>query len=327
MKKYFYCQSYQAFNLALFMNLDDDVIVISAAKNIIKACDFLKVKYIEHSPFANRDFVKRKYKIKSEVDRLIREIGNDELHFSHTQFAVFCFYLVKKLNDRSGKTVFHNFEFLYSSPNKLSLFKRNFYRVKSWQVIIAIIYKLPIVVRMSSSTSFMISFDINYINDYCNEVIDDKKQYYDLTIKMFQNYSFDYPNIGNLFIAQTFTNQAFFDTKKVETLLPILNTSNVSVKNHPKLGPVAGLTNCDELPEFLPVELFFQKVTGSVISFQSASLITASCFKNIKVISLLDLVKTDDIFNEKVKKNLISQSENRIVFPQSIAEFIKLIDQ
>jgi hypothetical protein len=308
------------------MNLNDEVIVITAAKNIIEACDFLKVKCIEHSPFGISDFVKRKGKIDAEVDRLIRELGNHELHFSHTQFAIFCFYLVKKLNDRNGKTVFHNFEFVYSNPNKLSLFQRNFYGVKSWQVSIAIIYKLPIVVRMSTSTSYMISFDLNYINNYCSQVIDDKDQYYNLTLKMFQNYSFDYPKMENLFIAQTFTNQSLFDKKKIEIVLPILNSSNISVKNHPKLGAVKGLSKCLEMPDFIPVELFFQKVTGCIISFHSTSLITASKFETVKTISLMDIVKTEDVFMVNIKKDLINKSNNRLLFPQTIHEFKEILN-
>ena len=322
--KYFYCQSYQAFNLALAMNLESEVTVVTAAENIIKACEFLKIEYLSHIKFSISDFIYRKPEVDKEVQRLIRIIGQSELHFSHTQFAVFCFYLVKELNDKNGATVFHNFEFVYSQPKIKSVTNKSFLLTKIKQVYLSNKYNLPLEVRMSTKKSFMLSLMINYIYKNSKKVVDDKNDYYDLTLKMFKEFDFNFPVIENLFVAQTFS-LGVFNPEKTKEISSVLNSEKIYLKEHPKLGPVKGLDKCIKLPDYLPVELFFQKVKGNVISFFSASLVTATKFDNIKVISLIDLIGTKDSFLEKVKKDLVLKSKNKILFPQSISEVKKLI--
>ena len=161
--KYFYCQSYQAFNLALAMNLDEEVTVITAASNVVKACEFLKMKCIEHKQFSTIDFIKDKNGVDKEINGLIEIIQDNELHFSHTQFAVFCFYLVKRLNDIKRKTVFHNFELVYSKPTIKSIFSKSYLFTKVKQVLIKNRFNLSLEVRQSSIKSNMLSLKLDYI--------------------------------------------------------------------------------------------------------------------------------------------------------------------
>lgn len=323
---YFYCQSYQAFNLALALNTDTDVSVITASKNIISACEFLKVKYIEHKYFGITEMIRNKGEVDNEVNRLVSVIKNDELHYSHTQFAVFCFYLVKILKDNNGNTLFHDFEFLYSKPRIISIIKKNYVLTKLKQILLTYKYNLPIEVRMSTKNSFMISLNMDYIHKHCKYIFYDKDFYYDTTLKMFKNFKLDYPEIDNLFIAQTFFNKSFFKKDKIDSVLSIINSKIFSVKNHPKLGAHAGLENCIVIPEFLPVEFFFKKVNRNVISIHSASLITASKFDHIKTISIIDIIKTDDHFMEEVKQELVEKSDNKILFPKTMFELKSLLN-
>lgn len=322
--KYFYCQSYQAFNMAIAMNLGEKIIVITASKNILKACEFLKITYVEHEAVSLSQIVKERRKVNKELNRISELIKDAELHYSHTQFAVFCFLLVDKHRKKGNDTVFHNLEYVYSKPNMSSVFNKNYLFTKFYQTIIKNSYHLPLEVRMSSKDSYMISLRNEY-NNASSKVIDNKLEYYDLTLNMFQNISFEYENVENLFIAQTFSNEAFFDKVKIMELLPVINSSKVAVKNHPKLGRVEGLEKGKELPDFLPVEMFFQKVTRNIISFHSASLITASKFKDVNTISLLDIVKTKDPFMTRIKEDLILKSGNKILFPKSINEFKEML--
>lgn len=316
--KYFYCQSYQAFNLALAMNLDEEVTVITSVQNIVKACKFLKVKCVEHKLFGTNRMIRNKKDVDDEINYLIKIIQDDELHFSHTQFAIFCFYLVKKINDKKGKTIFHNFEFVYSQISLKSIFNKNYIFKKLKQLYIKNKCNLPIEVRTSTNNSYMLSFPLSYINRSCSEIIDDKGTYYETTLKMFKNIEFNYPEIENLFIAQTFTNEDLFKEDRINQLFPVINSKRISIKHHPKLGKVKGLEKCKVLPDFLPVELFFQKVTKNIFSFHSASLITASKFDNVTTLSLLNIVRTDDSFLDEMKKDMISKSDGKILFIDSV---------
>ena len=285
----------------------------------------MKINYIKHNQFTISSIIRNRKKVNTELESLIQKIGENELHFSHTQFALFCFCLVKKLNDNGGRTVFHNFEFVYDPINTNSYFNRKLLKNIAKEIIIKWKYDLPLELRKSSEKSYVLSFSLKYINSYSFKIIDDKATFHLMVFKMLKTLKFDFPLIENLFIAQWFTNSSFFVEDKIIKILPLINDERVSIKYHPKLGRVESLPQCKKLPDFLPVEIFFQKVTKNVISFHSASLITASNFDNLNVISLLDLVKTNDTFLKKVKDDMIQKSQNKILFPQSISEFEQLL--
>ncbi len=326
--KYFYCQSYQAFNLALALSMEDKVTIISSVENIIKACSFLEVDFIEHKKFRLKDFIENKSDVNYEIERLVRIIDHNEMHFSHAQFAVFCFCLVKKINDRKGKTIFHNFELVYKKLDShfINLLNKEYLYSKINNTYLKFQYKLPVEIRKSTNNTYVISLNMDYIQRKSFKIIDDKASYFDITLKMFKNFEFDYPTINHIFVSQTFEVADLFDKDKINEVLPIINQKHITLKNHPKLGAVKGLENCKTLPSYLPVELFFQKVKGSVISFHSASLVTATKFDNVNTISILDLVRTDDPFNDTMKSYLSEKSNDKIRFISKIDEFKNIID-
>lgn len=324
MKKYFYCQSYQFFNLALSYNMTEEIIIISSVKNIIDACKFLNIEYISHDPFTAIEMIKRKNSVFIEINRIIKLIGNNELHFSHTQYAIFCFYLVKKSIDHNKIVIFHNFEFVYERI-KIG-FGYSHEKIYKYFILmmLKLLYNLPIELGKSSGNTFMICLKFSYIQRKVNKIIDNKDTYYIKTLECFKKFKINYPEINILFIAQ-YPDNNFFYIEKIKEIFSILNNKLVSVKMHPKLGHVEGLNDCSILPEFLPVELFFNKVKNYVISFHSASLITASKFEQFKTISLLDIVGIEDPFILKVKCDLISKSNNKILFPKNIKELKEII--
>lgn len=322
---YFYCQSYQAFNMALTFSLQKKIVIITSVENIIKACDFLKLEYLVHKKFNLNDFIFKRKQVLSEINRLVKIIAVDELHFSHTQFAIFNFLLVKELNNAGKRTVFHNFEFVYNKPTYMAWFNIVYFRLRLYLLIYRLLYGDFLTVRMSTLSSFMVSLKLEFISRTCYKVIDNKANYYDLTLSMFKEIRFDYPEIENLFIAQTFSNSLFDKQNKINDLIPILNSAAIAVKAHPKLGNIYGLDKGPELPAFLPVELFFSKVSNCIISIHSASLITASKFDNAKVISLLELAKVKDSFFDRVRCDLEVKSNGRIMFPSTIEQFKLLL--
>ncbi len=324
--KFFYCQSYQAFNLALSMNLEEEITIITPSANIVNACIFLNVKHIYHEAFSPIKMIKNKHKVEKEISRLLKIINNNEFHFSHTQFAVFCFYLVKRLVDNRGNVVFHNFEFIYEKISSFFEILKNLYIFLLYSIL-KIKYKIPLELRNAGKDILVISFRGEYITNLIKQVVDDGHDYYDITLKLFKTITLEIKEIKYLFIAQTFKAESLFDSAKINIVLPVINDPNVMVKMHPKLGKIYELEKCSKLPDYLPVEFFFNKVKGCVISIHSASLITATKFENIKVISLLTLVGQKNTFVDKAKMDLINKSGNKILFPENIHELKRMMNE
>lgn len=324
MKKYFYCQSYQIFNLALRYRMDHDVTVITGAPNIIKACDYLNVSCIKHPEFLGLDFIKKFRQVNSEIDKILKITGNYEIHFSHTQYAIFCFILITAAVKKGRKVIFHDFEFLYNRVDRIPLNKRNSLLLLIY-LCMKMRYKIPVQLGMSTPGTYMICLQMNFVDKNIN-IIRDKNIYYNETLQLFQNIELTTIDIQNLFIAQTFNDDAFFDKNKINEVLRVLNSPDVCIKMHPKIKNNNELKQCKELPDFIPVEYFFKSVKSLVISFHSASLITASKFEKIKVISLLDIVGKKNEFIAKVRNDLITKSNNRIIFPQDITELQLLLN-
>lgn len=323
---YFYCQSYQALNMALALSQSSKVVIVTSSENIRRACLFLNIDFHIHTKFRISDLIFNEKRIRSELFEIRSLIRDDEFHFSHTQFAWFCFLLVKFINDMKGRTVFHDFEIIYSRPTVSSFFKKNFYQQLVYSFILRRRFNLPAEVRMSTKNAFMLSLNIDYIISQCYEINRIKDSYYKFISEKFLNIEYEFPEIDNLFIAQLIDSEQFYNTDKSKEVAKVLNSNCITIKRHPKLLGLGGFENCTVLPDYLPVEIFFSKVKNSIISIHSTSLVTAANL-NIKVISLLDLVGNDDPFLKKVKDDLQLKSNHRINFIKSIKELVELIPE
>ncbi|MCK6604142.1 MAG: alpha-2,8-polysialyltransferase family protein [Ignavibacteriaceae bacterium] len=300
-----------------------DVTVISHAENISKACEFLNVDYLQHKMFEQHEFILNPKDVISEVKRILEKIGDCEFHYSHTQFAIFSFILVTQLNKSGKSTIFHNFEFVYPASNLKHVFSPYYLRSKVINVLLKWRYKIPIELRVAGKRAFIQSLNLGYIKQH--RCINDKDSYYATITEMYLNYNINFAEIPVLFIAQTLNASDLIDSKKINRILSLINIKNVYVKHHPKHGPIKGLENCISVPDFLPVELMFNKVKSIVVSFHSAALITAARFPLIKAVSLIDLVGKGSPFLLSVKKDMICKSDDKILFPSTIEEFKVLL--
>lgn len=325
MKKYFYCQSYQAFNLAIKLNQETDVVVITGAPNIIKACEYLKIEYLVHTDYPGLELVKQHNKVKRDISNLLETIGNNELHFSHTQFAVFCFILINEAVKNRMNIFFHDFEFVYTRVKTLPIQKSSLSLLLKYQAI-KYLFKVPLQLGMSTPGANMICLDLKILNNSNITLVHDKNDYFNETLRLFKTIQINVEPIKTLFVAQTFDDSGFFRKDKIDEVLQMLNTEKTHIKMHPKIANGNILAKCHVLPDFLPVEFFFSAVSKCVISFHSASLVTAAQFSNLQAISLIDLVGVESEFNQKVKIDLMMKSTNRILFPKTIEELTVLIN-
>lgn len=324
---FFYCQSYQAFNLALALNQREEVTVITSATNIRKAAEYLGIRFILHRSFVLKEYVVNRKAVKAEIVRMLHEIGTSELHFSHTQYAVFLFLLVQEGNQQKLNLKYHNFEVVY---NRLSFVIPKtigqLYLV-GYKIGINSLYKTNLLIGESAPKVNMFCLDIQRMLAQGVELIDDKGTYFTTTLNYFKNSRLLDFEVNNLFIAQTFDNSDFYHIDKVNQVLELLNESSFFIKHHPKIksNNQVNIDKMKKLPDFLPVEFLFSSVTGKVISFHSASLITASKFKNIESISLLKIVGKESAFIVKSIEDMDYKSEGKILFPQNFNELLDLL--
>ncbi|GAI40324.1 unnamed protein product [marine sediment metagenome] len=85
--------------------------------------------------------------------------------------------------------------------------------------------------------------------------------------------------------------------------------------------------NCEEFPDYIPVELLFNNIKKNVISVLSTSLGAASQLEHLRAISLLELVEWDNqSYKKEIKTRLIKESDNRTIFVKTFEELSKLLE-
>ena len=75
----------------------------------------------------------------------------------------------------------------------------------------------------------------------------------------------------------------------------------------------------------MPSELLFNNINKSVISISSATLVNASGYKNLKSVSLLELVSWRDQNRKIGEKNFLLKNGKNILFPKNYDELIQLL--
>jgi hypothetical protein len=318
---YFYCQSYLAFNFALGY---PNSIIVSSQKEILKACAFLGKKCIEHSEFSLNDFLLKNQKVKAEIQRISNLIGPNELHFSHDQFALYCFALVQNQLSKNNKVTFHEFELKAKPIKQLNLKNRTIYFFIT--LLFRIFYQLNIQLRSTNNKTIILSLDISNLKSL-RKVTYSEKKYNEIIEKNLRSVNINSDPIENLFIDQGLSNNPYLvnDQKQLVLLKNILNKHQFQIKEHPIHSIPAFFDEFDKLPNFLPVEIYFNTLKGKVISLFSHALIIASRFEDIQAISLLYLIEDTDLKN-RMQQRLQEESENKITFVNSIDELKSLLN-
>ena len=325
MHKYFYCRSYPAFLYALWLNKQAEVIIITGSTDIIKACVFLKQKYLAMEPIDRSMMFRNKNGIKKEIDRILGIIGNANLLFSHREFDMICFYLVSEHLKAGGKLVLYDFEI--SSPKiKMPIISAQ-YAVKLIQKCkLYFNYNLNLDLRFQNRKQILFGLSDSFFKSKNIEVINIREKYNDYVQDLIESIDFEFAKLRNLFATQYLSDSNTFKQEKVVELFTFLEIKKIPIKTHP--NDLIIPANSSNLPQYIPVEFFFKKVSNSVISIYSQCLIAASRFNNIKSISLLDMDFLIDMeFAESMKKLLTDRSNGKILFPKNYTELEELLER
>ncbi|OAN60341.1 hypothetical protein A8B79_10360 [Balneola sp. EhC07] len=310
--------------------LNNSVTVITASENVFKACEYIDIPVLRHRLFKIRSFFTEIKAVKKEITTILNIVDNDELHFSHTQFAVFCFLLIHTMIKKGERPIFHDFEMVYNSFRKKIPNFREAKLIIQKLLLVVFYEKVPLELRKTTKKNVMISLNLNFIKENSLVIEYETNQYYEKTLELFGKLNIDYSPFNFLFVAQNIkigSHNSKEYNKKVSEIYNLLEQYAFVVKMHPKLGNIGSLSNLETLPEFLPVEFFFNKVKHAVVSFSSASLVTASKMGGVSVISLNDLLPNNDDFTKQAKEKLISDSEGEIKFVKSIFELKNYLNE
>lgn len=316
---YFYCQSYQAFTFALKYK---DVCIISSQKDIIKACEYLGVQYLKHTSFGLNDFILKKKKVYNEINRIIKKTNHGQFHFSHSQYAIYCFLLVNKIVESNRNVFFHNFEYEY--PKAKLRFSLDFFKAKLIQIILNARYSPVFEIRFLLKNKTVLSLskaiiDKAIIHSYAegeyNRIIENVIVDFNKNNKSYK---------GTLFIDQGIMNDDYFVTDKNEALRSFLYQNSSIVKEHPIHTKKDYFQGFEVLPSYLPVEFFFKSFEGIVMSPYSTSLLLASKFSKIKSVALLFMIK-DRLLREEIKEKYQKESNGKVIFVNSLKELQTLV--
>lgn len=316
--------------MALSLRLNDtDITVVTPTYDIIKTCKVLQIPYISFDYKSPVVIAKELKKTKKQVKDVCEQIKDGILHFSHTQFDVFCFLLVQEYSGKYGKVKFHNFEVEYTELKKPCLsinYARNFIIM----TLINAYFKSRIILKTVSGL-ILLGINSKFIEKNNIELIDNKRDYYIKTLEAFKGNQLKTKDIGqiaNLLLGQNFAGDGIVKSGSLKKLYDYLANQNITIKSHPYMPEERFVCNRNEVPSYLPAELFFSNIQNSVLAVHSAALITASKFKNLKSVSLVELVEwVDADFKKKVKLDLITRSENKILFPESLDELGALLNE
>lgn len=322
--KYFYCGSTQALLYAL---AHDDYIIVSPTATAKKMCNILERTLIEVKiKVCLKNLIIRPIKIKKELTRLIDIIGKGELHFSHTQFAVFCFILIDKASKENIPVFFHDFEFIYALAAKINISIQNF-KIYIQKLLVDLIYSVDLSFK-DLNNNLVISIDDNFISHRNIVKIHDKDSYYEQTLTLFLNAPKLTKIYTHVFLTQNLLHNNFFDRNDLITLYRFLGQKKVNVKLHPGMKEEEAIYFSDLTVKDndLPAEFFFNSVEYSIISVHSAALITASKFEHLKSVSLLNLlVPKDKTVFGKIKDDLVKKSCGKIIFPKTLDELDEIL--
>lgn len=328
-KYYFYCASYQSFLLSLYyQSIGRKIAIITPSGNIDKACSYLQIPSIKIQSKDTIQLLKQVKKTKQDLGSIIQQTDDGIVCFTHTQFDVFCFLLVNELSRKKKKVFFYDFEYEYPISKSIPVSVRHI-KFIIHRTLLNLLYQADIIVK-SMEKIFVLSIDKTFFQKRPNIIkIDIRTDYYSLIDEAIRFTSIDYPEIDFLYLHEDFIKLHFVEENSFYTLMTYINNIGITIKNHPNAPPDERFNQHQKIvPSFLPAELLFGKVNVGVLAVNSAALISASKFPDLKVISLMHLLDfRDKEYTKIMEDDLIYRSNNKILFPSSYEELTKLLNE
>jgi len=336
---YVFCVAYRSLLFALYLKKKGKKIkIITYNKNIIKYCKKEKIGYIKYNQIViNGSSFYKIFAFKKNLDRLVERMDfceKDFFYLTGKTKALNVFYLSKSLS-KKGNVYYYPMSTAGGGKRyKPEKYKPVFLRGEILRFLVKIILDIDLIYYQGHGIP-IIGVDDKFLKKYniVEYVVD--MPYEDIILDTVRKYKSNYKVFDNLIIGQgSLKNIIKFDSlaEIYKNLSELIGES--AFKKHPIQSKGAGglsrklFKDCEGMPEWVPVELYFNNIKKNVISVYSASLSIASQFSHLRAISLLELVEWyDESFKKDVKKMLMEKSSNKILFPNSFDELKEIINE
>lgn len=337
---YVFCGAYAALFFALHLKkMGKKITIITHNKNIIKYCKAEKIDYIKYNQIIITGWSFYKvFALKQNSDKLIEKINfckKDRFFLLGNRKQFDAFYLSKELS-KKGVVYYYSMSILTKNRiYKPPVCKPVFIRGEISRIVLKLFMDIDIVYYQVHGVP-VIGVDNKFLKKHDIREYEIDLSPEDILFNLVNKNKTNYEEFENLLVDEG----PIIKIVKRDSLIELYeNLLKLPIKFAFKLHPTQLrrtsdaafydiFKSCNKIPEYIPIELFFNNVKKNVISGYSTSLVTASKFEHLKAISLLELVEWyDDSFKKDIKRGLIERSKNKILFPNTFNELKEIINE
>jgi len=328
---YVNCPSYRSLFFAIYLHdKGEKVVVVTLNNNVKRFCKKVGIDYIFLPKPINKslNFLNLLFRFRRRVNDILNKINiqkSDRFYLLDNCFTLEGFYFVKKFSEK-GEVLF---SCLY---DHVLPFKGGFSINWFMRVILKFIVKYVLDIKLifrDVNSKPVLGINKDFLDTYGIHEVD--IDYGKIKAKVVKKSSLKLEMHDNLFIDQGLLSLNILNKESVLNLYKNLFSMKIdlAIKEHPNFKTESNLyIEKVFYQDYVPVELIFGNIKKNIISIYSSSLISASEFKNIKAISLLELVEwKNKIYKQKTKQKLVKVAKNKIIFVKSFDELKRILSK
>lgn len=335
---YIFCPSYLSIFFALHLkNSGKEIRVITNNISIKKYCSIADIDciYYDYISVPTTRFYKMLV-LKNRIDSLIKQIGvkkEDDFYLLDNSFDTSSFYLAKEWSTK-GTVYFKVIGRVFNAYKETKYLNLSFLARTGVRYLFKVLLGLDLTFLDVNGKPIW-GINGKFLAKNKIKSLDLAKNLSELTLEAMRENPVKLQECDNLISTSGNLSGMVDESSLIKTCENLLNLPyRFTVKYHPrvlktqKLARYEGLfVNCEEFPDYIPVELLLNNIRKNVISIHSALLIFASQLEHLRAISLLELVEWNNrSYKNEVKDWLMKESNNRIIFVRSFEELNKLLE-
>lgn len=304
------------------------ICIITDAESIKTFCEMISIPCVYIPKLRSDQNVFSLIRNRNEIRNIIANTVIKTLHFSHTQFSLSLFLIISILYESALTNIhFHNFEVKYPKM-KFALNKVNLHSLRMlwYKFKVNLICGLNLEIRTTGRKSYCLAIHEVNIHEKSKVILYEQNDLYSKHFQLYRCHNLLNVNCEKIFLG--ISSDIFSKQKKYEylKLINFFHENGFFIKNHPKFKNDTIFPADKILDSIIPAEYFF-KYAKIIIGYNSASLITACMFEDIKVISLIKILKNPlEQFDLDTIEKMKIESDFRILFPEDFSTLKLLIN-
>jgi hypothetical protein len=294
------------------------ICIITDAESIKTFCEMISIPCIYIPKLRSDQNIFSLIRNRNEIRNIITNSTIKTLHFSHTQFSLTLFLIISILYESTLANIhFHNFEVKYPKM-KFALNKVNLHSLRMvwYKFKVNLTCGLNLEIRTTGRKSYCLAIPERKIHEKSKVILYDQNDLYSKHFQLYKSHNLFNVQVEKIFLGLTL--DMFSDQKKnvYKKLMSFFIENGFFIKNHPKFKNDDFFPANKILDSVIPAEYFFRNAKV-IIGYNSASLITACMFEDIKVISLIKILKNPlEQFDLDTIEKMKIESDFRILFPE-----------